>query len=104
MTNLDPADADTAQVLIRYKGQPDVERRYGDFKGPLAVAPMFLKSTRRIHALISVICLACALLAQKKIPEAIRNFEIGIQENNSQYLQNVTAQTRTMQFGFRLTF
>ena len=32
------------------------------------------------------------------------NFGIGIQENNSQYLQNVTAQTRTMQFGFRLTF
>ena len=32
------------------------------------------------------------------------NFGIGTVENNAQYLQNVTAQTRTMQFGFRLTF
>jgi transposase len=58
LTNLDPAEADAAQVLARYKGQEVVERRYGTFKGPLAVAPMFLKSTRRIHALISIICLA----------------------------------------------
>jgi hypothetical protein len=58
LTNLDPADADPAEVVRRYKGQEVVERRYGTFKGPLAVAPMFLKSTRRIHALISIICLA----------------------------------------------
>jgi hypothetical protein len=33
------------------------------------------------------------------------NYGIGTQESTtSQYLQNVTAQTRTMQFGFRLTF
>lgn len=58
LTNLDPADADTAEVLHRYKGQEVVERRYGDFKGPLAVAPMFLHNNRRIEALITVICLA----------------------------------------------
>jgi len=45
-------------VLRRYKGQEVVERRYGNFKGPLAVAPMFLKNNRRIEALITVICLA----------------------------------------------
>ena len=43
---------------MRYKGQEVVERRYGDFKGPLAVAPMMLKNNRRIQALITVICLA----------------------------------------------
>jgi hypothetical protein len=32
------------------------------------------------------------------------NYGIGIVENNPQYLQNVSAQTRTMQFGFRLVF
>jgi len=33
------------------------------------------------------------------------NWRIGTQENNtSQYLQHIEAQTRTMQFGFRLTF
>jgi transposase len=35
-----------------------VERRPSAFKGPLAVAPMFLKTNRRITALITVICLA----------------------------------------------
>ena len=57
LTNL-PADVDATEVLLRYKDQPMVERRYGEFKGPLAVAPMFLRSNRRITALITVICLA----------------------------------------------
>jgi hypothetical protein len=57
LTNL-PADIDPAEVLRRYKGQEVVERRYGAFKGPLAVAPLFLKNNRRIAALITVICLA----------------------------------------------
>ncbi len=35
-----------------------MERRYGNLKGPLAVAPMFLKNNRRIAALITVISLA----------------------------------------------
>jgi transposase len=58
LTNLDPDQADTTEVLRRYKGQEVVERRYGDFKGPLAVSPMFLHNNRRIEALITVICLA----------------------------------------------
>ena len=32
--------------------------RSGNYKGPLAVAPMFLQHNRRIAALITVICLA----------------------------------------------
>jgi len=32
------------------------------------------------------------------------NWGIGIVENNPQYLQHVSAQTRTLQFGFRVTF
>ena len=58
LTNLTPDQADAAEVLRRYKGQEVVERRYGAFKGPLAVAPMFLQHNRRIHALVHVICLA----------------------------------------------
>jgi transposase len=53
-----PTEVTAAQVLIRYKGQEVVERRYSTVKGPLAVAPMFLKTNRRIAALITVICLA----------------------------------------------
>jgi transposase len=69
LTNL-PAGIDAAQVLIRYKGQEVVERRYSAFKGPLAVAPMFLKTNRRIAALITVICLA--LLIFCLIERAVR--------------------------------
>lgn len=65
-----PADITAAQVLIRYKGQEVVERRYSAFKGPLAVAPMFLKTNRRIAALITVICLA--LLVFCLIERAVR--------------------------------
>jgi hypothetical protein len=32
------------------------------------------------------------------------NWGIGTQENSPQYLQHISAQTRTMQFGFRVTF
>lgn len=46
------------EVLLRYKGQEAVERRNSNLKGPLAVAPLFLKNNRRIAALITVISLA----------------------------------------------
>ncbi|MDT0347894.1 hypothetical protein, partial [Streptomyces litchfieldiae] len=46
------------QVLLDYKGQSGIERRYGDFKGPLAVSPVFVQHNRRVAALVQVICLA----------------------------------------------
>lgn len=58
LTNL-PATITAAQILARYKNQPGAsERRYHDLKGPLAVAPMFLHTNRRITALIGVLGLA----------------------------------------------
>ena len=71
LTNL-PADVCAAQVLRRYKGQEAVERRYGTFKGPLAVAPMFLHNNRRITALITVICLALLIfcLVERQVRRA----------------------------------
>lgn len=73
LTNLDPAEADAGEVLARYKGQEVVERRYGSFKGPLAVAPLFLKNNRRIEALLSVICLALLMfcLVERQVRHAI---------------------------------
>ena len=73
LTNLDPAEADAGEVLVRYKGQEVVERRYGAFKGPLAVAPIFLKNNRRIEALLSVICLALLIfcLVERQVRHAI---------------------------------
>jgi Domain of unknown function (DUF4277) len=58
LTNLHPGQADATQVLLLYKGQEAVERRYSAFKGPLAVAALFCKNNRRIAALVTVICLA----------------------------------------------
>ena len=73
LTNIDPGDADAAEILRRYKGQEAVERRYGNFKGPLAVAPIFVKSNRRLEALITVICLALLIfsLIEREVRRAI---------------------------------
>src|SRR6266702_3340652 len=73
LTNLTVEQADAAEVLRRYKGQEVVEHRYGAFKGPLGVAPMFLKTNRRIAALISVICLALLVfcLVERAVRKAI---------------------------------
>ena len=73
VTNLDPGQAGPAEVLRRYKGQHVVERRYGEFKGPLAVAPMFLETNRRITALITVICLALLIfcLVERQVRHAL---------------------------------
>ncbi|MFL6101718.1 MAG: IS1634 family transposase [Actinomycetes bacterium] len=73
LTNLDPAQANAAEVLARYKGQEVVERRYGTFKGPLAVAPLFVQSNRRIQALVTVICLALLIfcLVERQVRRAI---------------------------------
>src|ERR1019366_788360 len=69
LTNLGP-EVSAAEVLRSYKGQEAAERRYSSFKGPIAVAPMFLKNNRRIEALISVICLA--LLIFSLVERAVR--------------------------------
>jgi hypothetical protein len=73
LTNLTVEQADAAEVLRRSKGQEVVERRYGAFKGPLGVAPMFLNDNRRIAALITVICLALLVfcLAERAVRKAI---------------------------------
>ena len=74
LANLAPGQAGPEEVFRRYKGQHAVERRYGEFKGPLAVAPLFLKTNRRITALITVICLALLIfcLAERQVRKALR--------------------------------
>jgi hypothetical protein len=73
LTNLPPGQAGPAEVFRRYKGQHVVERRYGEFKGPLAVAPIFLELNRRITALITVICLALLIycLVERQVRQAL---------------------------------
>lgn len=72
ITNL-PGHIEAAEVFQRYKGQATVERRYGEFKGPLAVAPMFLHNNRRITALLTVITLALLVycLIERQVRQAL---------------------------------
>ena len=73
LTNLDPDHADAAQVLLHYKGQEAVERRYSAYKGPLAVAAIYLKNNRRIAAMITVVCLALLIfsLIERQVRRAL---------------------------------
>lgn len=68
------APARTAeQILLDYKGQSGVERRYSDFKGPLAVTPIFLQKNSRVAALIQVVCLALLVfcLIERQVRRAL---------------------------------
>lgn len=68
------APARTAeQILLDYKGQSGVERRYGDFKGPLAVTPLFVQKNSRVAALVQVICLALLVfcLIERQVRRAL---------------------------------
>src|SRR5205823_5410511 len=49
------------KLFAAYKRQHLVEGRFADFKGPLAVRPVFLHNNRRVTALVAVISLALLL-------------------------------------------
>jgi transposase len=49
------------ELFAAYKRQHLIEGRFADFKGPLAVRPVFLHTNRRIAALVGVISLALLL-------------------------------------------
>jgi uncharacterized protein DUF4277 len=51
------------KVLRLYKGQSQSERRFHHLKGPLAVAPMFLKDPERIAGLLCILIWALMVLA-----------------------------------------
>jgi transposase len=62
-TNLTAKTHATADVLRTHKEQIQVERRIGNLKGPLAVAPMFLKNPKRMAGLLYVLVWALMVLS-----------------------------------------
>ena len=58
LTNLPREQYDMSAILALYKNQHHSERRFADFKGPLAVRPLFLKDNKRIAALLFIVYLA----------------------------------------------
>ena len=61
-TNL-PKRHPIAAVLAKYREQTKVEKRFHHLKGPLAVAPMFLKNPKRIAGLLIILMWALTVLA-----------------------------------------
>jgi transposase len=62
-TSLSTRQAPLAKALAKYKEQSQVERRIHHLKGPLAVAPLFLKNPDRIAGLLCVLVWALMVLA-----------------------------------------
>lgn len=62
-TNLSTRSYPLAKTLAKYKEQSQVERRIHHLKGPLAVAPMFLKNPARIAGLLCILVWALMVLA-----------------------------------------
>jgi transposase len=50
--------ADSSELLRRYKRETVIERRFGDWKGPLRVRPVFVTSNARMAALVLLLHLA----------------------------------------------
>jgi transposase len=61
-TSLSSTKYPLAKVLAKYKEQSTVERRIHYLKGPLAVAPMFLKNPERIAGLLYILVWALMVL------------------------------------------
>jgi transposase len=62
-TNLPSKRCPTAKALSTYKQQSQVERRFHHFKGPLAVAPMFLEKPERMAGLLCILVWALIVMA-----------------------------------------
>jgi transposase len=69
-TNLSKKTHPLAEVLASYKQQSHVERRIGNLKGPLAVAPMFLEKPERMAGLLCI--LVWALMVMALMERAVR--------------------------------
>jgi len=62
-TDLAKSEYPAAQVLAEYKEQIQVERRIGDMKGPLAIAPMWLEKPERIAGIMQILLWSLTVLS-----------------------------------------
>lgn len=69
-TDLPKSKYSSSAVLQEYKEQIHVERRIGDMKGPLAIAPMFLEKPLRIAGMMYI--LLWALMAMSLMERDVR--------------------------------
>lgn len=69
-TNMSTRQLPLGATLAKYREQINVEKRIGNLKGPLAVAPMFLEKSERIAGLLTV--LVWALMVMSLMERAVR--------------------------------
>jgi transposase len=62
-TNMSTRKLPLGATLAKYREQINVEKRIGNLKGPLAVAPMFLEKPERIAGLLSVLVWALTVMS-----------------------------------------
>lgn len=62
-TNLSRSSHPVVDVLEKYKGQSQVEKRFHHVKGPLSVTPLFLEKPERMAGLVCVVVWALLVMA-----------------------------------------
>lgn len=63
-------DLDARELLLAYKGQPRIEKRFSQMKSDFVVAPVFIKNVARIEALLCLYFLA--MLVQSLTEREVR--------------------------------
>jgi transposase len=90
------------KLLGLYKGQWKVESGFHVFKGPLAVAPMFLETPQRICAMMFVLTLALQLytLIQRQVAQALDHRDIPLEGLLPNRIQTWRPQTSALLSAF----
>jgi transposase len=67
-----------AELLAAYKYQPNLEQRHAELKGPMEVAPVFLKDGARIEGLLCLefIALLTRALIEREIRQAMQQHQL----------------------------
>lgn len=79
-TSLPAATVPALELLRRWKQQGELERRFSDCKGPLQVKPVYLKTPKRIAALILLLHLALIIFCLIEREARIRLKEQGLEK------------------------
>ena len=71
-------DMTPLEVLHAYKRQPDIEKRFSQLKNDFFVAPVYLKSVRRIQAILAVyfFVLLVEALLEREARQAMKRLEL----------------------------
>lgn len=75
VTNVPRSVDDTFTIFRDWKQQSLVERRFADWKGPLRVRPLFLKTNKRVVGLVAVLSVALLIfcLIEREVRQELKD-------------------------------